>query len=254
MSSLKKQKWNNKQIITFLKIFESYELLWNMRHEDYTKKKNRIDCFNKLLKDLISIGLLDETADIKFLRTKIKCLKDAFRQELTKIAASKKVKPDNKEVYKPKLAWFEHARFWMDFMGSRTFFSMSSVDVESPPPEVKIEMDENMPGPSDESYTDTFESIVKTEPGLQEVKPQPDITASYNTKSDEVEDAEDACGYFGKYVAAELRSLPLKQRTLIKQEIQNCITHAVVGHISNLGDSESMKEENGSLSASSSNS
>ncbi|XP_045468059.1 uncharacterized protein LOC123676290 isoform X4 [Harmonia axyridis] len=131
---------------------------------------------------------------------------------------------------------------------------LSSVDVESPPPEVKIEMDENMPGPSDESYTDTFESIVKTEPGLQEVKPQPDITASYNTKSDEVEDAEDACGYFGKYVAAELRSLPLKQRTLIKQEIQNCITHAVVGHISNLGDSESMKEENGSLSASSSNS
>ncbi|XP_045468058.1 THAP domain-containing protein 3-like isoform X3 [Harmonia axyridis] len=131
---------------------------------------------------------------------------------------------------------------------------VSSVDVESPPPEVKIEMDENMPGPSDESYTDTFESIVKTEPGLQEVKPQPDITASYNTKSDEVEDAEDACGYFGKYVAAELRSLPLKQRTLIKQEIQNCITHAVVGHISNLGDSESMKEENGSLSASSSNS
>ncbi|XP_045467562.1 uncharacterized protein LOC123675990 isoform X2 [Harmonia axyridis] len=111
-------------------------------------------------------------------------------------------------------------------------------------PEVKIEVDE-----SNESIaqilrlpfvpcTDTLETEVKTEPGLGVDESMPEV-------NDEGQDFKrDACSSFGEYVATELRSLPLEDRFQIQQEIQDCLSAAVVRRTSKLGASESTKVHN----------
>ncbi|XP_044756858.1 uncharacterized protein LOC123315282 isoform X2 [Coccinella septempunctata] len=231
MNTNKLGRWNTKQTIKFLTIFESYESLWNMRHEDYTKKKKREENFKKLLEDMINIGLMNKTADLKLLRAKIKSLKDAFRQEVIKVATSKTLATKSDDIYTPKLAWFENARFWIDFMGTRpSFIPLSASQIIQDPPEMKIEIDEeseHLEVPEFVACTDSLEAAVKSEPIIDEDQSMHDLksVAGYNTAR---EAQEDACNFFGKYVAAELRSLPIKARMEVQQEIQSCITAAVI--------------------------
>ena len=45
-------KWDGNQIISFLNIYEKYELLWNIRSNDHIHKLKRESAFEKLLKEL----------------------------------------------------------------------------------------------------------------------------------------------------------------------------------------------------------
>lgn len=60
-------KWNSNNIIDFLRMYEKYPLLWNIKHKDYC-----------------NIKLKDE------LKAKIKNIKDVYRNELAKIEKSRK--------------------------------------------------------------------------------------------------------------------------------------------------------------------
>lgn len=44
--------------------------------------------------------------------------------------------------------------------------------------------------------------------------------------------SEDACDKFGKYVASQLRELPLRQRILLQHEMQTAITNSILHNIS----------------------
>ena len=41
-------KWNCNNIIDFLKIYEQYPLLWNIKHKDYLNTKLKDEMFKKL--------------------------------------------------------------------------------------------------------------------------------------------------------------------------------------------------------------
>ncbi|XP_044756830.1 uncharacterized protein LOC123315262 [Coccinella septempunctata] len=93
-----------------------------------------------------------------------------------------------------------------------------------PEAEVKIEIDE---GNLDEiSELEACAASAKSEPIMEEDQPMHDLETAAGC--DTTRDAqEDASIYFGKYIAAELRTLPITTRLVVQQEIQNCITTAV---------------------------
>jgi len=89
-------KWNCNNIVDFLKIYEQYPLLWNIKHKDYLNIKLKDEIFKKLYADLEIKGLV-MGIDEKQLKTKIKNLKDVYRNELAKIEKSKKVEVEQKK-------------------------------------------------------------------------------------------------------------------------------------------------------------
>jgi hypothetical protein len=66
-------KSNGNEIAKFLEIYETYEILWNVRLYDYSNKNKRESAFQKLMKELKDDGFQDVTIEI--LRKKIKQLK-----------------------------------------------------------------------------------------------------------------------------------------------------------------------------------
>ena len=92
-------KWNCNKIVDFLKIYEQYTLLWNIKHKDYLNIKLKDEMFKKLYADLETEGLV-MGIDEKQLKAKIKNLKDVYRNELAKIEKSKKSGSGTDEIYK----------------------------------------------------------------------------------------------------------------------------------------------------------
>ncbi|KAL4122357.1 hypothetical protein QTP88_014700 [Uroleucon formosanum] len=83
-------KWNCNNIVDFLKIYEQYPLLWNIKHKDYLNIKLKDEIFKKLYADLENERLI-MGVDEKQLEAKIKNLKDVYRNELAKIKKVEKV-------------------------------------------------------------------------------------------------------------------------------------------------------------------
>lgn len=100
-------KWGPDNIETFLETFQNYELLWNIRHEDYSNKTKRESSVLKLKEDLVSQGLI--VPDVVFLRARIKTIKTTYRSELLKVISSKTSGAGAEDVYTPKLPWFKTA-------------------------------------------------------------------------------------------------------------------------------------------------
>jgi hypothetical protein len=95
-------RWTIGEIMKFLELYETYELLWNIRHHDYLNKNKRELSFEKLVLELREHGF--ENIGVELVRKKFKA-----RQELAIITKSKKTGAGTDDVYRPKLAWFEKA-------------------------------------------------------------------------------------------------------------------------------------------------
>ena len=80
-------KWNVNWNIKFLSIYEQYPLLWNVKDKNYCNTKLKDEVFQRLSKELDENELLGGM-DMKQLKTKIKSIKDVYRQELHKIEKS----------------------------------------------------------------------------------------------------------------------------------------------------------------------
>lgn len=106
-------KWNSNQIITFLKIYEQFPVLWNIKHNDYLNIKLKDVLFKQMCEQLEQVDLL-KGMDEKRLKNKIKNLKDVFRQE-----PSKKSVCGTEDIYIPKLTWFEAANFFAEVLSTR---------------------------------------------------------------------------------------------------------------------------------------
>ena len=111
-------KWNVNCIIKFLNIYEQYPLLWNVKDKMYCNSKLKDEVFQRLSKELAENELLGGM-DTKQLKSKIKSIKDVYRQELHKIEKSKKSGCGANEVYSPKLLWFHDASFLAEVIATR---------------------------------------------------------------------------------------------------------------------------------------
>jgi hypothetical protein len=95
-------RWNANEIIKFLELYETHELLWNFRHKDYLNKNKRELSFEKLVLELREHGF--ESIDVKLVGKKLKTIRNMYRQKLSKITNSKKSSADTDDLYKTKLA------------------------------------------------------------------------------------------------------------------------------------------------------
>ncbi|CAH2007797.1 unnamed protein product [Acanthoscelides obtectus] len=111
-------KWNSNQIIQFLKVYEQFPVLWNIKHKDYVNIKLKDVLFKKMWEQLEDKGLL-KGMDEKQLKNKIKNLIDVFCQELAKIEGSKKSDCGTEDIYTPKLTWFEAAHFFAEVLSTK---------------------------------------------------------------------------------------------------------------------------------------
>lgn len=100
-------KWDGNQIISFLNIYENYEILWNITLKEHMNKLKRGNAFENLLKELNESVF--ENTDINILKAKIKTIKTVYRQEVNKILKSKKSGSGTDDLYKLKLMWFNRA-------------------------------------------------------------------------------------------------------------------------------------------------
>lgn len=111
-------KWNGNDISVFLDLYHQYPLLWNIMEKNYTNKTLKEANFKRLMCELDQHNLLGGM-DLKQLKTKIKSIKDAYRQELQKIERSKKSGSGSDDVYTPKLSWFTSASFLCEVSSTR---------------------------------------------------------------------------------------------------------------------------------------
>lgn len=111
-------KWNTRDIIEFLSIYEQYPILWNIKNKEYCNTKLKDESYKNLLVKL-NEKQLTEGMDLKQLKAKIKSIKDVYRQEINKIEKSKKSGCGTEEVYTPKLVWFNEAKFLAEVVATR---------------------------------------------------------------------------------------------------------------------------------------
>ncbi|XP_044756857.1 uncharacterized protein LOC123315282 isoform X1 [Coccinella septempunctata] len=222
--------WDNRQIVMFLTIFESFESLWDINNAEYDMMRNNDEMHEKFLKDLMLIGLMGENADLDQLKALIEIIKETYAEEMKSMQSNNVHVKKYADNYEPKLPWFEHATFLRNSIEAKQQSPINASQIIQDPPEMKIEIDEeseHLEVPEFVACTDSLEAAVKSEPIIDEDQSMHDLksVAGYNTAR---EAQEDACNFFGKYVAAELRSLPIKARMEVQQEIQSCITAAVI--------------------------
>jgi TRAP-type mannitol/chloroaromatic compound transport system substrate-binding protein len=82
-------KWNSNEIIKFLDVYERYEILWNVRCDEYANKSKRETAFKNLLQEIKDRGF--QKISFEILRKMIKYIKTVYRKELAKIVKYKKV-------------------------------------------------------------------------------------------------------------------------------------------------------------------
>lgn len=105
-------KWSSDNILVFLDVYNNnYELLWNVRHQDYVNKSKRESAMIKLKIELLELGI--PVPDLGFLRARIKSIKSTYRTELLKVNESKTSGAGSDEVYEPKLPWYSAADAFM---------------------------------------------------------------------------------------------------------------------------------------------
>jgi hypothetical protein len=75
-------RWNVNEIIQFLELYETYELLWNIRHQDYTNKNKRELSFEKLVLELSEQGF--ENIDREISTSKIENHKNCVQTRTVK--------------------------------------------------------------------------------------------------------------------------------------------------------------------------
>jgi hypothetical protein len=73
-------RWNVNEIITFSELYETYELLWNIQHQDYMNKNKRELSFDKMVLELKEQRF--ENTDMALVHNKLKTIKTVYKQEL----------------------------------------------------------------------------------------------------------------------------------------------------------------------------
>lgn len=122
-------KWSTDQIMMFLEMYSTYDVLWDIRNTNYSSKLIRDANLEDLRIKLNAVGIHAPT--MEFLRKKIKNLKTVYRQEIAKIEKSKKNGAGVDDVYRPRLVWFSTADAFLHNVIKTRSTTLNSVSIMS---------------------------------------------------------------------------------------------------------------------------
>ncbi|KAF5275138.1 hypothetical protein FQR65_LT16772 [Abscondita terminalis] len=224
-------KWDGNQIISFLNLYEKYDILWNIQLKDHMNKARRETAFEKLLKELQETGF--ENIDMNILKARIKTIKTVYRQEVNKIVKSKKSGSGTDDLYKPKLMWFARADSFLRSMVINRE-TTNNMDVITQQETVETDAEEAIP-PESPSAPHSFKRN-KPSSISQNLKPNKSsrniISGSGVDKAieslKEIVDKnqnkpDDQYDSFAKHISAQLKELPLRSFIILQGQIQELI-------------------------------
>lgn len=106
-------KTNNKfEVLRFINLYRSHELLWNMNISLYRRNDLKIKAYES-----ISAEMKMSVEDVK---KKIKSLRTAYSAEKSKVEKSKKSGSDTDSLYIPTLFWYNEMTFLNSSLIRRT--------------------------------------------------------------------------------------------------------------------------------------
>ncbi|XP_047738262.1 uncharacterized protein LOC125178486 [Hyalella azteca] len=247
-SSNKNVKWSPDDIVLFLETFHKYELLWNIRHEDYSNKTKRETNLLKLKEDLLCQGLV--VPDITFLRARIRNIRLTYKNELTKVISSKASGAGTDDVYTPKLLWFKTAdSFLNDVVVTRQSQSNLKCGPEEAdtledqqgevneclhddgPPFNSTENEAGTSVPKHQFATPaakkrritTFSRVERAIDKLQNI-----VSTSKPSSSNQTLDQYDA---FAQHISLQLRQLPFRSFVMLQEQIQSLISKEMLKNL-----------------------
>lgn len=95
----------------FINEYKKYPCLWQIKSKEYKDIQTKAIAWGKLVEVCRQIH---PEATVPFVKTKIKNLRTVFRKELKKVIASKKLIAGGREVYSPKLWYYDLLMFTAD--------------------------------------------------------------------------------------------------------------------------------------------
>ncbi|CAG4918466.1 unnamed protein product [Colias eurytheme] len=112
-----KKKWSEREMVRFVKLYETEEVLWNVRLKDYKNKDARNAAIQRIIHNL------NMECTIQDVNSKINNIRSTYMQEKAKIKKSTGTGSGADDIYVPSLAWFEIAdRFLSGVIKSRKTF------------------------------------------------------------------------------------------------------------------------------------
>ncbi|XP_018012707.1 uncharacterized protein LOC108669808 [Hyalella azteca] len=259
--SKKNVKWSPDDIELFLETFQKYELLWNVRHKDYSNKTKRETSHGKLKEDLICQGLI--VPDVTFLRARIRNIRSTYKVELTKVISSKSSGAGT-DVYTPKLLWFKTAdSFLNDVVVPRK--SQSNQKCGSEEADVledqQVEDDECLDDDDDDDDDDGLPFNISTENEAETSVPKRQFatpaakkrritkfskreqSARVDRAIDKLQNivlreqsfsnqALDQYDVFTRHINFQLRQLPFRSFIMLQEKIQSLITKEMLANLS----------------------
>ncbi|XP_014242661.1 uncharacterized protein LOC106662812 [Cimex lectularius] len=247
-------KWSESVMLKFLELYEKYDCLWNHRLEEYKNKNVRANALASFVGEMGIAGLT--VADLK---NKIKTVRTMYKKENSLIYKSKKSGASPEELYVPKLFWYKRADMFLNGVTtSKDTSSNLNVPLHNGAESKSTHNEEEN---SDEiEFTASTSSSLITKNGTQEKKrlagnsetanpfttkqlkranvfrapnihKRKMINENISTISAAIEklvqssksEADDEFEIFGKYVAVQIKQMPLYDAIICQEEVQTLI-------------------------------
>ncbi|KAF2898810.1 hypothetical protein ILUMI_07365 [Ignelater luminosus] len=212
-------KMNSTQLMQFVELYRDRDCLWSVNSPHYTDRAAR----NRSLQE-ISEAMNIPSFGPREVAQKIKNLRTTYNQQIKKIALSKSSGKSNYDLYKPRVPWFEVVD---GFLGKHQHvddvrFAASHLDEESMFAIPKIEY----PDQSSDAFASRI--LKSNSPNIKNARER----VSYLDDSDgidyKIRKIEDSNGneydFFGRYVAAALKSLPTENAIAAQTRIMLALT------------------------------
>ena len=112
--------WSHEETLALIAIWENYELLYNVKHQDYSNKVKKINALKSMQDDLKETGIEVSVDDIQ---SKMHSLRVYFSSQRSKYEASKKSGAGADQIYKIKWPFYESLSYLHDNLIPRNTFS-----------------------------------------------------------------------------------------------------------------------------------
>lgn len=100
--------WKRPLVLKFIKLYKQYEVLWRVKNEGYYDRDSRNDAYDELL---VKLKRILPEANRDMMIAKIRSLRTAFRKENVRIVQSLRQGAKGKQVYKPRIWYYNELEF-----------------------------------------------------------------------------------------------------------------------------------------------
>ncbi|KAJ0170011.1 hypothetical protein K1T71_014617 [Dendrolimus kikuchii] len=203
MAYTNKFKFESHQNMKLVKLYRSYECLWNTSDENYKNRHSRSKAMEDLVQNLNIPGF-----GVKDLTMKIKNIRSQYLQEKKKIRELL----ENGEVYESKLPWYAFMDSFLANNYGNTSTTYSATDEILDNYDVYEDEIENKIEECDPMFVDSKDNVIMTLKKNQ--------TNKRIKKKNKKHGGDDELAAFGNYVVANLRILNQKSCIHAQDDIQ----------------------------------